>query len=218
MTQPHSRAALNGLGQARGTTFQGSSIHWPASLTHPDNRARRPLQQLVRRAKRERRSTLNLILLDSSGSTLQQQNLQQALGVVQGLIDASYQQRQRVALIQFGNQQVQLLLPPGRAPKRIHSLLQRLQAGGGTPLREALQQGVELLEREARRHPREIQQLFLVSDCRSQDSLAGLPSGVSATLIDTEMGPVRLNRGPLLAQQLGARHLPLEQLTYWSDR
>ncbi len=148
---------------------------------------------------------------------MHQQNLQQSLGVVEGLVNASYQHRHRTAIIQFGNQQVHTLLPPGRPPKRILPLLRNLPAGGGTPLRNALTTGLQLLTREARKRPGESQHLYLISDCKSLDSIADLKAHIPITLIDTESGPVRLNRGALLAQQLGARHLHIKQLSDWSE-
>ncbi|WP_319941674.1 VWA domain-containing protein [Aestuariirhabdus haliotis] len=155
--------------------------------------------------------------MDGSGSTLLAHNLEQALGLVEGLNNKLYQKRERVAIIQFANQQVSTLLEPTRAPKKIRPLLRKLSAGGGTPLRQAVLQGLSLLDNEARKKPQEHQHLYLITDGRSRDALHDLNCKVEVTLIDTECGPVRLNNARVLAQQLNAHYFSIEQLKHWSE-
>ncbi|MGB1257678.1 MAG: AAA family ATPase, partial [Thiolinea sp.] len=72
------------------------------------------------------RAVLHLILLDTSASVLTQQAFAKAKGVIMNIAREAYLLRERLSILGFGNQQVQTLLPPVRAPKQVQKLLDNL--------------------------------------------------------------------------------------------
>lgn len=201
-------------------------IAWTATLADLDNltRGQEPpagIQRLRLKTPLKRGMGLTLILLDSSGSTIEGQGLEQALTLVQGLFQQAYRQRHPVGLMQFGNDATQVLIKPGRAPKLAPPPTRGIQAGGGTPLARGLSGALRLMKQHARRHPDAPQTLILLTDGRSRDSLAtpialesstsapsplqalkSHPVALSIKLIDTEYSRVQLGRARALAQQL----------------
>lgn len=164
-----------------------------------------------------------MILLDSSGSTLSGKGLERSLPIIQGLFQDAYRRRRPVGLMQFGNNQVEVLIKPGRASKTAAQTTRSIQAGGGTPLAQGLLEATQLMKRHAQRHPGAPQDLILLTDGRSRDSLdaptasegkapapalsplgalKSHPVSLSINLIDTEYSAVPLGRAHALAQQL----------------
>ncbi len=156
-------------------------------------------------------SHLNLILLDTSGSNLNHRALSQALGAISGLYRRAYLQRQRCALLGFGNGKVDILLKPQRAHKQLEQRLNIIQAGGGTPLRQALLDAQKLLRKNRRQHPAESQTLYLFTDGRSRDELDDIAFDCPVVVVDTERTAVRLGRARQLAQRFGGACLALER-------
>ncbi len=156
------------------------------------------------------RAVLHLILLDTSASVLNEQAFAKAKGVIMNIAQAAYLLRERISILGFGNQQVQTLLAPVRAPKQVQQRLDNLPAGGGTPLLLALNQTQQLIQR-LRRQQQQLQiQLYILTDGR----IAALPEarclGDSCMLIDTEQSTVKRGRGRELAQRLNAAYVALE--------
>ena len=170
---------------------------------------RRCLQYLYPRLRcRE----LNLVLLDVSASTLGGQGLGQAKGVLKELSRQTYLKRQLLSVITFGNDRVNTLIHPQRAPKNIQDKLDSIRAGGGTPVVKALDYAYNLLNRQA------YQQLdcsiFLVTDGRL-DPLAkthALFADHCFTLVDIESSRVKLGLAHQLANVVGARYLHVSEL------
>jgi len=170
---------------------------------------------LQRRIRYRGPGRLLLVLLDTSGSTLQGSGLQQAKGVIGGLAQTAYRQRWRLAVLSFAGQRVETVFAAGRAPFDATRLLQRIHGGGGSPLAQGMQGAARLLSDEHRRHPAEQQTLLLLTDGRYRagidlDGLGGLSSHrCERLLVDTEQGAVRLGRAHGLAKRIGARYLSL---------
>lgn len=203
------------------TNKQGGSINWFSSLL--SNRGQWPMKKLSFQPKRQSQPVLHLVLLDTSASTLtqaggiqtgstQQGLLAQAKAVVLQIAQQAYLKRQQLAIIGFGNHQVELLFQKKKAPKDLQHWLEQLPAGGGTPLRQALEQAQSYLKQLLQRQPELLSKSYLLTDGRSTCSLSGLSLPGDAILIDTEQGTVKRGRGAELAQQLGAQYLPFEHL------
>lgn len=149
-------------------------------------------------------------MLDTSGSSLNRQALNQALSACAYLCQQAYLSRQHCALISFGNNQAQLLIPPRRAIKHLPAYLAQVEAGGGTPLRLGLLKAQQLLEQYRQRYTQ--QTLYLLSDGRSTDAVAGIELPCPLVVIDTEQTRVPLGRARRLAEQLNAEYLSLASL------
>ncbi|WP_106476983.1 ATP-binding protein [Phytohalomonas tamaricis] len=201
-------------GQGARDRRQGSppaaSVDWFRTLSARANREQ--LVRLYRKPPRQGRNTLNLVLLDTSASTLGRHAFGAAKGVVLGIARQAYLARQQLAILTFGRQRVQWLMTPRRAPKQCASLLDSLEAGGGTPLRQALLSTRRLLERRVKQAPDGVSRTFLLTDGRCRDEIDDLAWSTPLWVIDTEQGKVRLGRGRELARRLNGHYLPLDDL------
>jgi len=208
----YTEQSMQGVGVGRKpnwfATLLASAGQWPPS-------------QLRFRQPQPSQGVLHMVLLDTSGSGLAElrSNRQQAAGLlgsakaaVLDIARGAYLKREQLSILGFGNQQVSNILPRSRAPKMLRAQLDAVVAGGGTPLREALQQTADYLTQLMRQQPQLQLQTYLISDGRSTQSLAGIKLPGQCVVIDTEMSTVKRGRGEQIAVQLCAAYLPLAQL------
>lgn len=185
-------------------------VDWFRTLIAPENREGSGLRTLRQRPVRSGRTTLNCVLLDTSASVLGREALAHARAAVLGIARAAYLAREQLAILAFGNDRVEWLLSPRRAPKDCDAQLAKLPAGGGTPLRRALLAGRDRIDRLARRHPGLYTRTLLLTDGRSRDRVDDISWPSEICVLDTERARVPLRRARGLARQLGGRYLPLD--------
>lgn len=190
-----------------------SKPDWFATLTA--NRGRWPLRQLEFQKACAGQPMLHLVLLDTSGSTLGRQLFGRAKGLVQALAKVAYGTRDQMAVMGFGNDQVTTVLPRRRAPKDMLARLDALSGGGGTPLREVLIKAARAIRQWQRREPGLSVRTYLITDGRTRQTVADLPSLGDCIVVDAEQSPVKRGRADIIAQQLGAVYqtLPTQTLS-----
>ena len=193
-------------GGSRHTQAASKRINWFASIA---SSARHSDWQWRYQKARGGKAVLHFILLDTSGSTLANQAFAKAKSVVLHIAQQAYLVRERLAILGFGNQQVQFLLPQVRAPKQLSPLLNQTPAGGGTPIREVLLNAQHYLQGLLRQAPDLNIQTYLLTDGRTTQSIDGIHLAGHCTLIDTEQAAVKRGRGREMARSLGADYLPL---------
>ncbi len=156
---------------------------------------------------------LDLIVLDTSSSTLCGQGLSLARGAIQAFSGQSYRARRHLSLVTFGNDEVRALLEIQRAPRNIEPVLDRIQAGGGTPIRQALHYVDGILVRRKYRHLN--CHIYLITDGRFDESMSGYRSihSCPVTLVDIECGRAPLGRGQQLARRIDAGYLHISSLS-----
>jgi len=205
------------IAQAKQTA---GAVDWFKTLsgwfkTLPESRGQQPLRSLVFQAKRQSQPILHLVMLDSSGSLLNDEpgrnRLEQAKALVEQISQHAYLKRQPLALIGFGNQQVQVFTGK-KAPKSLKGWLNQLSVGGGTPLKEALQQASRYLRQALRQQPTLHCYNYLFTDGRTTASFSGLALAGETLLIDTEQSTIKRGRCMELATQLSATYIPLAEL------
>lgn len=186
-------------------------VDWFRTLaaTHAQGRGSHPTIRY--RPSRRAPATLNCVLLDTSASTLDHRALAEAQAVILGLAERAYRARERLAILVFGNERIEWLLPPRRAPRDCAQYLHELPAGGGTPLRSALLTARDRLARLRRKEPGLRSRVYLLTDGLSREAVVDIDLDAPAWVIDTERARVPLGRCRGLAQQLGANYLPLER-------
>lgn len=134
---------------ARPADPEGAGIAWLPTLV-AKGPARLQPAHLRRRPASAVQPCLHLIALDTSGSMRQGGRLAWAKGYAARLIEQAARAGDHVALLCFGGQGVELLLPPGPARAAGTARVRPLGGGGGTPLAAGLAEAERLL-RTARR-------------------------------------------------------------------
>jgi len=177
----------------------------------------------LRFATREgRESNLVLFCVDASGSMAARKRMTQVKAAVLSLLLDAYRRRDKVGLVGFRGTSAQLLLPPTRSVDVAARRLEELPAGGRTPLAEGLLEAAAVIERERLRDPRRRPLLIVVTDGRAtagEDPVARSRlaaealRGVGAVVVDCEAGPMRMGLAGVLAQHLGADHVPVTEVS-----
>lgn len=179
----------------------------------------------VRAAVREgREGNLVLFVVDASGSMGARHRMEAVKGAALTLLADAYQRRDTVALIAFRGHEAQTLLPATSSVEAAVARLRQLPTGGRTPLAEGLLAAHDLLRVQRMRDPHRRPLLLVVTDGRATAGQQPLhrsrraahllaADGVPSVVVDCEGGPVRLGLARQLAVQLGARHLPLAEVT-----
>lgn len=134
---------------ARPADAQGAGLAWLPTLV-AKGPARLQAAHLRRQPASALQPCLHLIALDTSGSMRQGGRLAWAKGYAARLIEQAARAGDEVALLCFGGQGVELLLPPGPARTAGTARVRPLGGGGGTPLAAGLAEAERLL-RTARR-------------------------------------------------------------------
>lgn len=195
----------DGMGRTRGCDSRAPD--WFASLIA--SQGTWPPDALRFRPKRGGQSRLHLVLLDTSGSTLGNRLFGRAKGLVSRLAERVYWAREQLAIVGFGNDRVEEVLAPRRAPKHLAELMNGLGGGGGTPMREALRQAENHLQRWRRRQPGLRVHTYLLTDGRTTQPLDDLSLSGACTVIDMEPSTVKRGKAQAIARQLGAVYLTL---------
>ncbi len=165
----------------------------------------------VLRYKREAsgQGILNLILLDTSASTIKNKQFANAKGVVLNIAKQAYLDRQQLSVFAFGCQKVEQLLPRQKSPKNLLSWLEQIKAGGGTPLKQLLEVVKNYQQKMLINTPWLLFRTFLITDGRvrcvpEQQRLSG-----QTLLIDIEKSSIRRGKGQLIARSLAAEYISL---------
>ncbi|MBZ5488980.1 AAA family ATPase [Halomonas aquamarina] len=179
------------------------------------NRGAWPWRKLCYRPARAGQPKVHLVLLDTSGSTLNQRLLGRAKGFIESLTRQAYVRREQMAVFGFGNDTITSLLPRQRAPKSLAAQLDSADGGGGTPLRDMLVQAGQLVRQWMRREPGLSILTYLITDGRTRESLTGLAPLGDCLVLDTEQARVKRGQGPRLARELDARYctLPIKEFS-----
>lgn len=151
---------------------------------------------------------LHLIALDASGSMRRDGRLALAKGYAAHLIEQAARAGDHVALLTFGGQGVQQVLPPGPARAAGVARVRPLGGGGGTPLVACLEQAGHILA-QARRGGRIADAcLWLLSDGRSTEQPKKPDAAARIVVVDFD-DPLRpVGRCLAWAQRWQAEYRP----------
>jgi magnesium chelatase subunit D len=216
--EPRSPAATRAFQRrVRGARAAGEgAIDWFATLARVVERrcagARPTLADVRRRPRRLARGGTWVIALDCSASMLQRRALGWAKGAARALAVSAARRRAHVVLLSFGSDDARLEAGARAAPGTVERAIDALGAAGGTPLRRAVQLGLQLAGTAPSAGER---RFVLFTDGRSRDDVNGLAAAhpqVESTLVDCERGPVRLGRARWIADRLAARYVHIDEL------
>lgn len=215
----HKLATALNAGKRKGLTDGGvhtsnvSGVGLDLANTIRDNLGRWPPQSLVFKSRRQGQALLHCVLLDTSASTLNSQAFAKAKGVILAIAEQAYLQREQIVIYGFGGDTVDCLLPQVRAPQRIQTLLDEIQAGGGTPIQQALDRASLALQQVARQQPNVSIMSYLLTDGRVSGELAANVWQGAMYVIDIEQATIKRGRAQEIAQAYGAQYMTLDSLT-----
>jgi magnesium chelatase subunit D len=193
--------------KGRTTSENSRVINWFSSLIA--NKGQWPLTQLSYSKAKMGQAILHLVLLDTSASTLQNKLLSHAKSAVLSIAEKAYLKREQLTILGFGNQQVHTLLAQKKAPQQLRNLLDKVTAGGGTPLCEVLDHALELQRKHYRQSPESIIRTYLITDGRTTQFFNDKKLLGEVIVIDTEQSSIKRGKGQLIAQTLCADYIPL---------
>lgn len=204
----NAKARLQASPEAKTSSQQ---LDWPATLR---NKGNTPIQRqhLQFKKKAHEIDWLHCLLLDCSGSMLQDRNLGRAKAVLLSWSQQLYQQRIWMAVIGFAGNQAQIVQPPTKAGLFNERWIAAISGGGGTPIEAAQQQAEKLLQQFRCQQPQARIGLWLMSDGRFQASPPVPSQSDLRVMIDFEQGKVKLGRLQRLAQDWQASYIRAEQL------
>ena len=196
-------------GQHASTTAnsEGRGLNWFATLAK--SAGQWPLKELFFRPAKTGDAVIHLVLLDTSASTLNGNAFAKAKAAVLDIAQQAYLLREQLAIIGFGNEQTELLLPSVRAPKVLRPWLDELSAAGGTPLREGLLRAKNYQLSLLSKTPGAKLKNYLITDGKTSHSLQGLNLMGETLVIDIEQSAVKRGKAQQLAKQLAADYWPL---------
>lgn len=173
---------------------------------------------------------LFIFVVDASGS-MAVNRMAQAKGAMARLLQQAYVFRDQVALVRFGGEGAETLLPPTRSVQRAKRLVEALPASGATPLAAGLAQALGVA-RAARLRGSPQPVLLILTDGRANRPARPVPGGpgptaaalqqelrllgaeirreaLTAVVVDTRPSFLAGEEGRTLADRTGARYLRL---------
>ncbi|ODS22616.1 hypothetical protein AB835_13135 [Candidatus Endobugula sertula] len=198
-------------GGGKSTNINHRKVHWFATfVTNIDSWCRSKCIKRLRFCRSNAsQAILNIVLLDTSASTLNQGLQASAKGAVLQIAHSAYLNREQLTIVGFGNQQVDVLLRQRRSPKLLEQWLNTVSAAGGTPLREVISHAHALQQQQYRANPELIINTYLITDGRTNQSLEGMSLLGKVMVIDIEQAVVKRGKGQEIAKQLTADYFAL---------
>lgn len=132
-----------------GQGFRPGPIAWLPTLQAKGRAVLAP-QHLRWREPKTTPTRLHLLLLDTSGSMRQGGRLALAKGYATQVLEQAARAGEHVALLCFGGQGIEVLVPPGPARRAAVVRIQQRGGGGGTPLVQALAAAESLVAQHRR--------------------------------------------------------------------
>ncbi len=200
-----------------------------------------PIDKGALRYKRFKRKagTLFIFAIDTSGS-MALNRIGQAKGALSKLLEQSYVERDRVALVSFRGRHAEVLLSPCQSVARARRILDALPVGGATPLSAGISSSIEIARRAVQQGTQSVS-LLIFTDGRGNvplrtgvafdrttrrkligQELARLGAllkrtGVATVVVDTQNRFVSNGEARALALTLGGRHISLASSTINSE-
>ncbi|HET6792800.1 MAG TPA: AAA family ATPase [Acidimicrobiales bacterium] len=171
---------------------------------------------LMEPVRRGRTATLVVLAVDASSSMGVEDRMEVAKSTVLSLLLDAYQRRDTVSLVTFRGDAATVALRPTGSVEVARARLAELPTGGATPLAEGLEAALGIARQATRTERTPL--LIVVSDGRATSGPEGADpfeaaldvaasirrAGVSALVIDTEVGRPRLGLARRLAEVMGA--------------
>jgi len=128
--------------------------------------------------------SLNIVLLDLSGSMNFMKRISIAKGIVKNLAERSYVDRCYISLITFRRDRADILVEPTRRIETVYSIVDSLESGGATPLAHALERALSIAKSWVRKHKKTYVNIHLITDGKCNVSLIEKPIEDSLRILE----------------------------------
>ncbi|WP_310311471.1 VWA domain-containing protein [Hydrogenophaga palleronii] len=193
----------------RPAETSGAGIDWVRTLLAKGPQ-RLAASHLRHRPLSARVASLHLIALDISGSMRNGGRLARAKGYAAHLIEQAARAGDDVALLCFGGQGVELLLPPGPARTAGSARVRPVGGGGGTPLAACLKEAERLLRMVKKKGGGSgAAHLWLLTDGRTLEQPAAPLAPDHIVIVDFDDPPRSLGRCAAWAERWQAEYRPI---------
>ena len=196
-----------------------AKVDWPATVRaaapyqvergRVDGLLRLTQQDLRFQERQPRAGCLLFFVIDTSGSMAAYRRMRQTKSAVLALLNQAFRQRDQVALLAFRGEAAELVLPPTKSLRIARSVLERLPAGGTTPLAEGLAAAGRFVRRQRRLQPRRPVWTVILTDGRANVSSSRDPQrealAASAAARHAGRDPRHRHRNRLAALRRGGR-------------
>ena len=174
------------------------------------------IMEKIRVAKAE---ALYVIVIDSSSSMRMDKKIRFAKSLVWQLLKRSYENKNKVALMCFREEETKLLVPPTTDVSLLYEELEKLPTGGKTPLTPALYKSFEIAKKETKATP----VVILISDGKGNvfiknnlkediEFLSSIADDTKLILINTENKTKSIGILEEIAEKFNAEHYYLEDI------
>lgn len=182
----------------------------------------------MRQKVREKRiGNTFLFAVDASGSMGARERMRAVKGAIFYMLQEAYQKRDRVGMIAFRRQAAELLLPITRSVDMAQKCLAQMPTGGKTPLADGLSKALLILSLLNKRDKEMEPVLILLTDGRANAVAEGdnpiasalkmaekiREAKITALVIDTESGFIKLGLAKKIAAAMGASYYTLQNLS-----
>lgn len=184
-------------------------------------------EDLRQKVREKRIGNTFLFAVDASGSMGARERMRAVKGAIFYMLQDAYQKRDRVGMVAFRRQKVEVLLPITRSVDLAQKCLAEMPTGGKTPLADGLAIALLTLARINKKDSELEPILVLVTDGRAnvvegnEDPVASAikmaekirKAKITSVVIDTENDFIKLGVAKKVAQAMGASYYSLNQLS-----
>ena len=184
-------------------------------------------EDMWQKVREKRIGNTFLFAVDASGSMGARERMRAVKGAIFYMLQEAYQKRDRVGMIAFRRQAAELLLPITRSVDMAQKCLAQMPTGGKTPLADGLSKALLTLSLLNKRDKEMEPVLILLTDGRANavaegdDPIASAlkmaekirEAKITALVIDTESGFIKLGLAKKIAAAMGASYYTLQNLS-----
>ncbi len=176
-------------------------------------------EHLMEKVRINKGEALYILLLDSSSSMRMDKKIKLAKALAWQLLKQSYEKKNKVTLLAFRDQDVQILVPPTSDVVKIEETLEKLPTGGKTPLTPALYKAFEMAKKETKTLPT----VILISDGKGNvfikdniekdiEFLSSFAKGVNLVIVNAEIKNRSIGLLEDIAMRFNVPHFYLEEI------
>ena len=162
MTQ--TAAGLNGTKATIKRDNSSNNINWLQTIIHKQGKPEK-LTDLVYKGVQNQASVNQVIIWDTSASTLRNQAAAKAKGIILKLFEQAYLNRQRIGLLEFSADNVRVITLCQRVNREfVTEAVTALSVGGNTPIDRALLEAGHMLKQAQNNQPDALSKIVLITD------------------------------------------------------